>query len=160
MLISMKRGPVGKRALLSASAFPGKAVPISAAAIDEPPASALVSILKALADLNRFRIVALLSRGELCVGEIEYVLGLSQTNVSRHLERLRHAGLVVSRKSAQWVYYGIPNDLFSSKPAIAALVTTEIAKTKECGADARALAAYRASGMTCADLPGCRGGQR
>ncbi len=55
--------------------------------------------------------MCLLLRGEMCVCDIEEVLGLSQTNVSRHLCKLSSVGLVDSRKKAQWVYYRISDRL-------------------------------------------------
>jgi len=62
-------------------------------------------MFKALGDETRLRIVALLSHGELCVCHIEEALGLLQPSVSRHLATLRNAGLVESRRKANWVYY-------------------------------------------------------
>ncbi len=46
----------------------------------------LVVILKALADETRLRMLHLLKDRELCVCEIEEVLGIQQSNASRHLE--------------------------------------------------------------------------
>lgn len=64
-----------------------------------------VGLLKALADDNRLRMVALLSRGELCVCHVATTLGLSQPNASQHLTVLRNAGVVDSRRVANWIYY-------------------------------------------------------
>jgi DNA-binding transcriptional ArsR family regulator len=64
--------------------------------------------LKALADETRLRIFALLTRREMCVCEIEDVLGLSQSLVSNHLAVLRQAGLVRGRRDeedARWIFY-------------------------------------------------------
>ena len=60
----------------------------------------LVYILKALADDNRIRILNLLRNGELCVCDIEAVLGIKQSNASRHLNRLKVAGIIVSEKKS------------------------------------------------------------
>ncbi|MCB2205119.1 metalloregulator ArsR/SmtB family transcription factor [bacterium] len=63
-------------------------------------------VLKAVADENRLRIVnLLLQRDELCVCDIERVLGMTQTKVSRHLGTLRHAQLVSTRRDGRWMYY-------------------------------------------------------
>jgi DNA-binding transcriptional ArsR family regulator len=53
---------------------------------------------KALADVNRLRIVRRLAEGEASVAELIAHVGLSQPLVSHHLKRLRTAGLVVSRR--------------------------------------------------------------
>jgi DNA-binding transcriptional ArsR family regulator len=53
---------------------------------------------KALADVNRLRIVRRLAAGEASVAELIAHVGLSQPLVSHHLKRLRVAGLVESRR--------------------------------------------------------------
>jgi len=67
----------------------------------------LLSILKALSDETRLRIINILYEGELCVCDIMETLKISQTKASRHLSYLKNAGLVTDRKQAQWVYYSI-----------------------------------------------------
>ncbi len=53
---------------------------------------------KALADVNRLRIVRRLAEGESSVAELIAHVGLSQPLVSHHLKRLRVAGLVGTRR--------------------------------------------------------------
>jgi ArsR family transcriptional regulator len=53
---------------------------------------------KALADVNRLRIVRRLAAGEASVAELIAHVGLSQPLVSHHLKRLRVAGLVETRR--------------------------------------------------------------
>jgi ArsR family transcriptional regulator len=65
----------------------------------------LESLLKALADRTRLRIVGLLLGGEVCVCHIHESLGIPQPKASRHLAYLRRAGLVVTRKDGLWVHY-------------------------------------------------------
>ena len=60
---------------------------------------------KGLADITRLRIVNLLLRGELCGCDIQYVIGTSQSNVSRHLTYLKHSGLVQDRREGFRIYY-------------------------------------------------------
>ncbi len=62
-------------------------------------------LFKALADETRLRIVALLTHGELCVCHVEAALDLTQPNASRHLGILRNAGIVVTRRKQNWVFY-------------------------------------------------------
>lgn len=68
---------------------------------------AAVETLKFLADGNRLRLLHLLGRRESCVCELIEQTGISQPLVSYHLRRLREAGLVRTRRKAQWVYYSI-----------------------------------------------------
>jgi ArsR family transcriptional regulator len=65
----------------------------------------LINIFKALSDENRLRILNLLMNYELCVCELEVVLDMTQSNVSRHLSKLRGVGIIASSKDGQWVHY-------------------------------------------------------
>jgi ArsR family transcriptional regulator len=66
------------------------------------------AVFKALSDASRLRIINLLfSSGELCVCDIEEVMGFTQTKVSRHLAYLRKAGLVDDRKKGLWMLYSV-----------------------------------------------------
>ncbi len=62
---------------------------------------------KALADETRLRLVRVLSRHELSVGEIVTVLGLGQSRVSRHLGILVGCGLLTSRREGAWTFYAV-----------------------------------------------------
>ena len=66
-----------------------------------------LKVLKALADETRLRIINLLYERELCVCDIEDILGTTQTKISRHLAYLRNADLVRDRKIAQWSFYSL-----------------------------------------------------
>lgn len=63
------------------------------------------SILKALAHESRLRIVHRLSKGECCVCELVEIVGTDQSTVSRHLARLRAAGIVESERHGKHVRY-------------------------------------------------------
>jgi ArsR family transcriptional regulator len=60
---------------------------------------------KGLADVNRLRMINLLLNGELCGCDIQYVIGATQSNVSRHLAYLKKSGLVSDRRAGYRVYY-------------------------------------------------------
>lgn len=63
------------------------------------------SLFKVLGDMNRLRILNLVLRNELCVCEIEHILDMSQSNVSRHLSRLKLEKLICCRRKGQWIHY-------------------------------------------------------
>ena len=68
-------------------------------------------IFKAMADETRLTILFLILRhGEMCVCDVEGVLGVSQSKASRHLRYLRNAGLLTDRRDGIWVYYNIPDN--------------------------------------------------
>jgi len=64
-----------------------------------------VKALKALGDETRIRAVLALRSHELCVCQIVELLELAPSTVSKHLQILKEAGLVESRKKGRWVYY-------------------------------------------------------
>ena len=71
--------------------------------------------LRAAAEPTRLRLFALLTHGELTVGEISTVLEQSQPRISRHLKMMCDAGLLDRFREEHWVYYrvsmlGIGND--------------------------------------------------
>jgi ArsR family transcriptional regulator len=68
----------------------------------------LVQQLRAAGEVTRARILALLARGELSVGELAQVLGQSQPRLSRHLKFLTAAGLVERLPEGAWVFYRLP----------------------------------------------------
>jgi len=63
--------------------------------------------LKALADPTRLRILNALQRGERNVSDLLGEVGGSQANVSKHLARMRHAGLVEARRDGTSVFYRV-----------------------------------------------------
>ncbi|MCL1036881.1 metalloregulator ArsR/SmtB family transcription factor [Shewanella corallii] len=70
-----------------------------------------VVLLKALANERRLFILCyLLNEGEMCVGEMNKKLGLSQSALSQHLAWLRKDNLVATRKEAQTVYYSLKSE--------------------------------------------------
>ncbi|MCE5285083.1 MAG: metalloregulator ArsR/SmtB family transcription factor [Pelosinus sp.] len=71
-----------------------------------------VDVIKALADDNRLAILCYLQTGAKCVCEIEQVLTITQSATSKHLNKLRMAGLIVAEKRAQWVHYSIPESVY------------------------------------------------
>jgi len=69
---------------------------------------AALRVGKALADLQRLRILMMLRPGELCVCQIVEVLALAPSTVSKHLSVLSAAGLVDARKEGRWMHYRLP----------------------------------------------------
>ena len=60
---------------------------------------------KALSSPHRIEILELLSQSERTVDSLATEIGLSLANASQHLQALRHAALVESRKDGLFVYY-------------------------------------------------------
>ncbi|MBF7096352.1 ArsR/SmtB family transcription factor [Alkalibacter mobilis] len=111
----------------------------------------LVEIIKALGDENRLRIMNLLLDDKLCVCELEAILDLNQSNVSRHLTRLKNAGIIKSQKKAQWIFYGL-NDKFKSENELLVNYLKNRFASEEFTNDVSRLKAYRESKFTCVDI--------
>ena len=70
-----------------------------------------VQVFKSLSDESRIRILHLLIHNkELCISDLEQILGFTQTKTSRHLTYLKNAGIVQARKLDQWVFYAIKEE--------------------------------------------------
>ena len=72
-------------------------------------ADRVVGALRAAGEQTRLRALALLTEGELAVGELAQALGQSQPRVSRHLKLLTEAGLVERIPEGAWVFYRLPS---------------------------------------------------
>ncbi len=62
-------------------------------------------LFKTLSDPTRLRLLNLLACGETCVCELTDTLRVVQPKVSRHLARLKRAGLVDARRDGKWMHY-------------------------------------------------------
>lgn len=65
------------------------------------------TLLKAMANERRLMVLFHLAEGEKSVGELEKLVGLSQSALSQHLARLRRDSVVQTRRSAQTIYYSL-----------------------------------------------------
>lgn len=74
---------------------------------DENDLSEVAGLLKALSNERRLKIVHVLADKEKNVGELEKIIGLSQSALSQHLARLRRDGVVKTRRDAQTIYYSL-----------------------------------------------------
>lgn len=77
---------------------------------------------KALGDPGRLHALKLLEHGERCLCEIQAQLALAQPTVSRHMKVLVEAGLVIPRRSGQWVHYRLAEAADGTPPAVLALL--------------------------------------
>lgn len=65
------------------------------------------NLFKALNDPTRREILDLLKEKDLTAGEIADQFSISKPSISHHLDLLRQAGLVVSVKEGQFIYYSL-----------------------------------------------------
>lgn len=68
---------------------------------------------RALGEPARLRILNALRNGEAAVGELAETTGLTQANLSKHLQLLHTLGFVRRRKQGLFVYYALADqDIF------------------------------------------------
>lgn len=87
-----------------------------------------IVVLSALAEPNRFGAIEILADGgEHCVCQLMARLDATQSRMSRHMQVLKQAGLVVDRRDAQWVRYRMNPAM---APEIRALVDAALAAVR------------------------------
>jgi len=113
-----------------------------------------------LADRTRLRILNLLLQGELCGCDIQYVLDVSQSNVSRHLNYLKRAGLVLDRRAGYRVYYRLAGREGQGSPLLFEYLRSVFGRDKAFGRDLKQLkAAVRDGACTLSEVPRPRSGR-
>ena len=73
-------------------------------------ADAAAHLLKILAHPSRLLVLCALVTREHTAGELEALVGLSQSAVSQHLARLRRNHLVTTRREGQCIYYALSDE--------------------------------------------------
>ncbi|MFC3069304.1 ArsR/SmtB family transcription factor [Phenylobacterium soli] len=71
----------------------------------EASAGRAAQLMRALSNERRLMILCQLGDGELSVGQIQSLVGLSQSALSQHLALLREQGVVATRREGQTIFY-------------------------------------------------------
>ena len=72
------------------------------------------SVLKLLSDTSRFNIfMKLLEYDELSVCEMEELVGIKQSNTSKHLKKFKDFDVVSSRREKNMIKYSIKEDFLN-----------------------------------------------
>lgn len=93
----------------------------------------ILPVLSALAEPTRLSVIALLADGsEHCVCELMQKLGATQSRMSRHMQVLKQADLVVDRRDAQWVRYRLnPHMAAELRAVVDAVLAASAAEANE-----------------------------
>ena len=70
-----------------------------------------IKILKALGEINRLKIVDMLSSGEKCACIILESFNFTQPTLSHHMKVLMDSGIVKCRKEGTWMHYSLDKEL-------------------------------------------------
>ena len=111
-----------------------------------------VEIFKMLSDETRVRILNLLVNHQLCVCEIETILEITQSNASRHLNRLKTAKIIDSTKESQWIYYTIHEKFKEDNKKLYDYFIEKIETNEQCISDLSKLKRYEKSSYTRSDV--------
>jgi ArsR family transcriptional regulator len=79
-------------------------------ALSEGVASKVADFFSAFSDTSRVRIISVLTRGEMNVGSIAKLVGISESAVSHHLRALRQLRLVRAHKIGRQVFYSLDDE--------------------------------------------------
>jgi len=109
----------------------------------------LAEQFKALADENRLRIIHILLNGAFCVCELEVFLGLTQSNLSRHLGKLKSSGIIDAQKEGQWVYYTISKTFEKENPLLFQHLQTKLVEDVMSKKDLERMEHYKSNRLTC-----------
>ncbi|MDP1610186.1 MAG: metalloregulator ArsR/SmtB family transcription factor [Sulfuritalea sp.] len=92
----------------------------------------LARVAKALGHANRLELLEFVAQGPRSVDELATMTKLSVANASKHLQELRHAGLVRARKEGVRVFYEVAGadvvDLFGALSTVAESRLAEVSQ--------------------------------
>jgi len=86
------------------------------------------------------------------VCEIETVLNMTQSNASRHLNKLKTSGIITSEKKSQWVYYRINDKFIEENNLLYEFIKNKVAEKKQLLRDVERLKKYIEGNFNCEQL--------
>lgn len=112
----------------------------------------MVEIFKALSDDNRLRLINILANQALCVCELEVLLEMNQSNVSRHLAKLKSSRITTALKEGQWVHYKLGNAFVEENEQLANYLKLKFSENSIYKRDLDRYKIYHNSGYTCQNI--------
>lgn len=93
--------------------------PLLSSDLDESEAEELSSVLKALADPTRLRLVNVIAAsGEGCACDFPAAVGKSQPTISHHLGQLVKAGILHREQRGKWAWFRVNEERLEAVRAI------------------------------------------
>lgn len=97
-----------------------------------------------LSDETRLRCLLLLQKEkELCVCELNQIIGGMQPRISRHLALMRQSGLLLDERRGQWVYYQLNHQLPKWMYSIFSVILNELKNSEPYRSDLKKIGAIR-----------------
>ncbi|NLL66434.1 MAG: winged helix-turn-helix transcriptional regulator [Clostridiaceae bacterium] len=98
----------------------------------------ITSVLKAIADETRFKMLKLLLQHNYCVRALSRNLELSESAISQHIKVLREAGLLIGVKKGYYMHYEVDRNTLrklSSKIEELAAIDREVCNPENVGCE-------------------------
>jgi ArsR family transcriptional regulator, arsenate/arsenite/antimonite-responsive transcriptional repressor len=94
--------------------------PLTEVPLSEADSAGLASVLAALADPVRLRLLSIVAaQGEVCSCHLQEPLGKSQPTISHHTRVLAEAGLIEGEKRGKWTWWRVvPERLAALRQAL------------------------------------------
>lgn len=93
--------------------------PLGATTLADDDAEVLASVLKALADPVRLKLVSIIANeGEGCACDFPELTGRSQPTISHHLTQLVNAGILDREQRGKWAWFRVNDDRLAEVCAI------------------------------------------
>jgi DNA-binding transcriptional ArsR family regulator len=78
--------------------------------LNEHTAAHVAELFRAFSDTSRVRILSALTQGEMNVGALAAMIGITESAVSHHMRSLRQMRLVQARRDGKEVFYRIEDE--------------------------------------------------
>ena len=116
----------------------------------------ITSVLKAIADETRFKMLKLLLQHNYCVRALSRKLELSESAISQHIKVLREAGLLIGVKKGYYMHYDVDRSTLhklSSKIEELAAIEREVCNPENAGCESfeRKMCHIQKSGYKCSN---------
>ncbi len=95
-----------------------------------------IKLLKALGEVNRLKIVDMLSSGEKCACIILENFNFTQPTLSHHMKVLMDSGIVKCRKEGTWMYYSLDIELCDN---LMRFINSILSNDKKCVCSSRCI---------------------
>ncbi|MDD6038494.1 MAG: metalloregulator ArsR/SmtB family transcription factor [bacterium] len=70
----------------------------------------VAGFFKIVGDPTRCKIISVLAKNEMCVGDIANVLSMTKSSISHQLSKMKESGVVKNRKEGKEVYYSLDDE--------------------------------------------------
>jgi ArsR family transcriptional regulator, arsenate/arsenite/antimonite-responsive transcriptional repressor len=104
----------GRSFLLGAFVRRHASTMVGSTSVDASVLEAQVTLLKALADPTRLRVIALLRAGPRCVCDLQGGIDVPANLLSHHLKVLREAGVIDGSRRGRWIDYRLRPDALAA----------------------------------------------